>query len=122
MKRLERDEHREKRIDLEILADAYDEQERAMGWYFYLNNTCIFPFAAKCVLPYHKSTLKEGDEVQVSGLAPESKCLREIYVEAEWDGKDITVPLVQLQGIEADGQTQQAVDDWHYWVGRGYGF
>lgn len=122
MKRLERDEHREKRIDLEILADAYDEQERAMGWYFYLNNTCMFPFAAKCVLPYHKSPLKEGDEVQVSGLAPESKCLREIYVDAEWDGKDITVPLVQLQGIEADGQTQQAVDDWHYWVGRGYGF
>ena len=69
-----------------------------------------------------KHALKEGDEVQVSGLAPESKCLREIYVEAEWDGKDITVPLVQLQGIEADGQTQQAVDDWHYWVGRGYGF
>ena len=69
-----------------------------------------------------KWMVKEGDEVQVSGLAQESKCLREIYVEAEWDGKDITVPLVQLQGIEADGQTQQAVDDWHYWVGRGYGF
>ena len=29
----EKDEVREERIDMEIVVDAYDEDERAMGWY-----------------------------------------------------------------------------------------
>ncbi len=122
MKRLELDERREKRIDTEILADAFDEQERAMGWYYYLANTVEFPFTAKCLHSWHKSPLAENDEVEVSGMSPESKCLREIFVEAEWNGKTITAPLAQLKATQPDEQTQQALDDWHYWVGRGYGF
>jgi len=30
------DPEREKRIDMEIVVDAYNQQERAMGWYYYL--------------------------------------------------------------------------------------
>jgi len=29
------------------------------------------------------------------------------------------VPLMQLQGIDVDEETQQAIDDWHYWVEQG---
>lgn len=30
------DPEREQRIAMEIVVDAYDSQERAMGWYYYL--------------------------------------------------------------------------------------
>ncbi len=122
MKRLKRDEHREERIDAEILADAYDEEERAMGWYYYLADTLTFPFTAKCVQIHHKSPLEEEDTVEVTAMAPEDTCMREMFVTVQWDGQDTSVPLAQLQGIALDEDTQEALDDWHYWVGRGYGF
>ena len=31
-----RDKEREQRITMEIIVDAHDSQERAMGWYCYL--------------------------------------------------------------------------------------
>jgi hypothetical protein len=32
----------------------------------------------------------------------------------------LAVPLMQLEGIEVDEETQQAIEDWHYWVDQGY--
>ena len=86
MKRLPRDEAREKRIDAEILVDAYDEEERAMGWYYYLDETLNFPFQAKCIHQHHKSPLKEEHVVEVAGMAPEHKCMREMFVQVIQDG------------------------------------
>ena len=123
MKRLKQDERREKRIDMEILVDAYDEEERAMGWYYYLTDTLVFPFNAKCIHTHRKSPLEEEDIVEVVGMAPEHKCLREMFVDVQWDGRNVSVPLAQLQGVALeDDQSQEALEDWHYWVGRGYGF
>jgi hypothetical protein len=28
--------------------------------------------------------------------------------------------IMQLEGIQVDEQTQEAIEDWHYWVNRGY--
>ena len=36
MSRVETDEVREHRIDMEIVVDCYNEDERAMGWYCHL--------------------------------------------------------------------------------------
>jgi Calcium binding len=33
MAKLERDEEREERITMDIVVDAYDAEEQAMGWY-----------------------------------------------------------------------------------------
>ena len=44
-----RDEAREDRIDMEIVVDAYNSEERAMGWYYYLEDQLNFPFLARCV-------------------------------------------------------------------------
>jgi hypothetical protein len=30
----------------------------------------------------------------------------------------LAVPLMQLESIEVDEDTQQAIEDWHYWVDR----
>jgi hypothetical protein len=47
MTKQEKDPIREKRIDYEIVVDAYDAEERAIGWYYYLADKISFPFLAK---------------------------------------------------------------------------
>ncbi len=34
MSNVEYDDSREKRIEMEIIVDAYNEEEQAMGWYY----------------------------------------------------------------------------------------
>mgnify|MGYP002777159226 FL=1 len=43
---MSRDEERETRIMMEVVVDAYGPEERAMGWYYYLQDTMQFPFTA----------------------------------------------------------------------------
>ena len=64
--------------------------------------------------------MRKGDEVQVVGMAPEDECRHEMYVAMPWEGHTLCVPLSQLNGIEADEETQEAIEDWHYWVRQGY--
>jgi Calcium binding len=40
---------REKRIDDECVVDAHTPEERAMGWYYYLEEKLSFPFTARCL-------------------------------------------------------------------------
>lgn len=118
-----RDEAREGRISMEIVVDAYDEGERAMGWYYYLEDKLATPLLTRCVKERAISPLRVGDEVQVVGMAPEDECGREMFVEIPWEhGRTLAVPLSQLEVVRADEDTRQAVEDWHYWVGMGYGF
>ena len=120
----DRDETREERIIMEIVVDAYDSEERAMGWYYYLDDTLRFPFSARCTDKRAISPLQESDEVDVLGLAPTSECEHEMFVMIRWDREEgLGVPLSQLIAIHAeDEQTKEAVEDWRYWVGRGYRF
>jgi hypothetical protein len=119
----ERDEAREERITMEIVVDAYNESERAMGWYYYLEDKLQFPFLTRCVGERAISPLRVGDEVEVFGMAPEGECEREVFVTMPWEHKrTLAVPLSQLEVVHADEETRQAVEDWHYWVGMGYEF
>jgi hypothetical protein len=36
--------------------------------------------------------------------------------------RQLAIPLMQLEGIQVDEETQQAIEDWHYWVNQGYEF
>jgi hypothetical protein len=118
-----RDPEREERITMEIIVDAYDEQERAMGWYYYLQDQLQFPFTATCIAKRAVSPLKAKDEVEVIGMPGEDECEHEMFVTIRWGREGLAVPLSQLKPITAtDKQTQQAVEDWHYWVKMGYEF
>ena len=118
-----RDETREKRISMEIVVDAYNEEERATGWYCYLEEKLDFPFLTRCIRERPISPLRVGDEVEVVGMAPEDECEREMFVETPWEHKrTLAVPLSQLEVVHGDEETKQAVEDWHYWVGMGYEF
>ena len=112
---------REQRIQQEIVVDAHDAQEQAMGWY-YLEEPLRFPFRAKCVGHRAISPLPKGQEVAVVGLAPADECESEMFITVPWEKRTLAVPLAQLEPIQADIATQQAVGDWHYWVEQGYEF
>lgn len=122
MRKMNRDEDREHRIDTEIVVDAYDEHERAMGWYCYLEECLSFPISARCIAERSISPLRIDDEVDIIGMAPEEECGHEMFVMMRWAGRGMAVPLSQLRTLEGDEQSRQAVEDWHSWVHRGYRF
>ena len=107
---------------MEIVVDAYNEEERALGWYYYLEDKLAFPFKAKCAAPREISPLKRGEEVAVVGMPSEDECEREMFVTVEWEKRTMAVPLSQLAGIDLDEETKQAIEDWHYWAKQGYEF
>jgi hypothetical protein len=65
----ERDEAREERITMEVVVDSYDESERAMGWYYYLEDRLRTPFTARCVRERAISPLRPGDLLGQQGAA-----------------------------------------------------
>ena len=84
MTRRAKDEEREERIHMEIIVDAYDPEEQAMGWYYYLEGTMQFPFSARCVSQRAISPLESGEEVEVVGMAPVEECDHEMFVMVTW--------------------------------------
>ena len=118
-----KDQEREKRIVMEIVVDAYDPEERAMGWYYYLQGQLQFPFLTHCVARRAISPLRIGDEVEVVDMAPEEECKHEMFVLMPWERVTLAVPLSQLKVANyVDEATQQTVEDWRYWIERGYQF
>ena len=119
---IERDEAREYRIHDEAVVDAYGEIERALGWYYYLDGKIQFPFKAKCIYEHGISPLKIDEKVTVLGLLDEADCESDIFVEIELFGRTFGVPLSQLKPLKVNENTHEAIEDWHYWVARGYMF
>ena len=117
-----KDEARESRISMEIVVDAYDESERAMGWYYYLEDKLTVPFSAKCIATKAVSPLKKGESVEVLGMAPEESCENDMLVTVRWQDRETAVPLSQLSAEGGDESTVDAIGDWHYWAGQGYFF
>ena len=123
------DEAREERISMEIIVDAYNREERAMGWYYYLDDaiSCTSgAILARCIRERAISPLQVGGEVEILRMAPEEECECDMFVMIRWglpDGeRGLGVPLSQLEVTHADENVRQAVEDWHYWVDRGYEF
>lgn len=120
MSKVERDEQREERIHMEAVVDAYDAEEQAMGWYYYLEDKIRFPFQARCIRERTISPLRVDEVVEVQGMANEGDCMAEMFVMIAWSDRTFGVPLMQLEGVDVDTETEEAIADWHYWVGRGY--
>ena len=117
------DKDREERIEMEIVVDAHDHEERAMGWFYHLEDTLHFPFLTRCISERQISPLRVGDEVEVVGMGPQDECEKEMFVEIRQEQKrSLAVPLSQLEVVRGDEGTKQAVEDWHYWVATGYEF
>ncbi len=107
---------------MEVLVDNYEEDTFHLSWYYYLQNKMKFPFQARCSVRGGDEPLSFGDEIVVSGMALEEECEEEMLVTTEWQGEPIVVLLTRLEGVGVDEETGEAIEDWHYWVGRGYEF
>lgn len=114
---------REARIHDAIIVDAYGPEEQALGWYYYLERTLSFPFRARCATERRTSPLRLGDEVRVVGMPAPEDCEREMFVLIKRGrARELAVPLAQLEAVDADDETLEAIGDWHYWVRSGYVF
>jgi hypothetical protein len=122
MRRLKKDPIREDRIHNQAIVDAYGPEERALGWYYYLENQLRFPFEARCIAARVVSPLSKGETVQVARMAPEDACSADMLVLIRWQGRTMAVPLSQLATVNVDRSTADAIGDWHYWVAQGYCF
>src|ERR671911_2098409 len=109
---IETDKVRERRISMEAVVDAYNEQERAIGWYYYLEMKINFPFLARFAARRSTSPLKVGDEVEVIGMAPVEECEHEMFVDMDWDEEELAVPLSQLEVVDADYDTREGGENW----------
>jgi Calcium binding len=109
MTRPDKDEEREERIYLEIVVDANGPEEQAMGWYYYLDDAIHFPFSARCVARRLTAPLDLGGKVV--GMAPAEECEQEMFVLIQRKKRQLAVPLMQLEGIQVDEETRQAIED-----------
>jgi hypothetical protein len=107
---------------MEVVVDAYGPEERAMGWYYYLDEKLAVPFEARVRTELPSSPLNIGDKVEVLGMAPEPACETDMLVWVRWPRRKLAVPLSQLVPLIDDEATNEAVADWHYWMSHGYEF
>ena len=89
---------------------AYDDERGAAEW----------PFRARCVAAHAACPLQVGEVVDVSRMALEDACLTDMIVLVRWMQRPLGVPLRLLEPVGAADQTRQAVEDWRYWLDRGY--
>ena len=122
MSRIEKDEVHEYRIYNEIVVDAHDYEERSMSWYYYLEEALSAGFEALCYKEREISPLAVDDNVKVLGMASMDECSHEMFAIIQWKKRELGVPLSQLRFLKGDEACQQAVEDWQYWVNRGYLF
>ena len=114
---------REERIAMEIIVDTYDSQECAMGWYCYLEDNLAFPFKAHLAEP--NLPLEKCAVATVIGMDSQSDCLGGMFVECEDDELAFSYELENIYPIDktaALAKTNEAIEDWRYWIGRGYRF
>ena len=117
-----KDAAREERIDMEVVVDASDSEERAMGWYYYLADTISFPFSAECIVVNKRTPLELGERVMVVQMSGGDYCEHDMYVDVSWKDKTLAVPLGQLNPLDTDEDSIEAIADWHYWLEQGYTF
>jgi hypothetical protein len=121
MARTESDAARERRIENEVLVDAYSSEEAVLGWYYYLQGKLQFPQPALWLKNRHVS-YSTGEAVNIVSMADEDVCDRDMFVEIALERDQLSVRLDDIVAPEADEQTQVAIADWHYWCDRGYSF
>ncbi|MGK7878487.1 MAG: calcium-binding protein [Crocosphaera sp.] len=110
------DDEREQRITNEIIVDAYNGDEERMGWYTYVEDNLNVPFQA----------IWDGEKVEVVAMSDEDECEQEMKVDiryTEEHNQDVfSVSLSEIDPVDTDETTTEAVNDWKYWVERGYDF
>ena len=49
-------------------------------------------------------------------MAAEDACEHDMLVQIRWQAGKMAIPLSQLEAINPDESTKEAIVDWHYWA------
>ena len=66
--------------------------------------------------------MSKNNIVEVIGMDEAENCEYDMLVQISWNEDIISVSLEQIEGIDLDKKTKQALDDWSYWLSRNYCF
>ena len=55
-------------------------------------------------------------------MSGEDYCEHDMLVAVSWNGKVLAIPFALLKPLDADEDSVDAIDDWHYWIRQGYSF
>ncbi|MBL7817499.1 MAG: hypothetical protein JNL70_21010 [Saprospiraceae bacterium] len=110
---------REHRIHYEIIVDAYDEYEEAMGWYYYFADNLEFPMEAKAQLRLRggKTEEKTVKIVEVDPKSEDSLTLRLGITEGKSDRVQYISPE-DIVSINTTEENLEILNDWLYWNGH----
>ncbi len=101
-------------IDDEITVDCYGDEEVKMGWATYMTDNLNYPFKAS-YLAKKVSGKSEWQKVKVvSNYTEESDFdMHNFFVEIEFNDFLIPIHLGDLEDIDADEQTMEAIEVWN---------
>ena len=81
-----------------------------MGWYCCLEDRLKFPFKARCKSMSAVSPLRSRGRGQASWVWPRRRSVKsEVFVRVKWGGRNMAVPLSQLDRSTEDHSTKEAV-------------
>lgn len=72
--------------------------------------------------PQIRFTLTKRRNCRRAADGPEDACAADMLVMIRWQDRNFAVPLSQLIALDGDDGTDEAISDWHYWLGQGYTF
>ncbi len=109
------------RIDYKILVDCYDEYQQGQAWTLYLVDHITCPFTAEYTgnskISIAPNTIINVLELMNSEYDSEEdfECFMAM-VEVEVGDVIYEIPLADLKVVVADTKTEQAVEDWKYYI------
>ncbi|MFN8670791.1 MAG: calcium-binding protein [Candidatus Sericytochromatia bacterium] len=114
---------REEKIKQEILSkiiDINNNKEVFTIWFNYLEKNITFPFYAKFKSSFKKFSVR----VKVNGLLEfsDSKDIRDILVEIEYNNEKSLEQLLEILNLESDTKTKEAIENFQYWINYGNTF
>ena len=77
MSRIPENPEREDRIVMEVVVDAYDDMERALGWYYYVQRKLNCPFKAQWI-SNRGTYLEKEEDTEVIGMASETSVKKKV--------------------------------------------
>ncbi len=109
----------ERRIDDEIIVDAYNNDEVTTAWYYHLEEALNFPFTAM-VLTHRSGNASHLHQVKLIGMAPIDRCG---YWQMWVVGKLALLSelplhffLSDVSQIEPNQERMEALTAWLYWM------
>lgn len=114
----ETEPEREERIQNEIIVDAYDNDEVASSWYYYLDEMLHFPFTAM-VHTHRSGNTSYASQVEIKEMAEMSRCgYGQMWVRGALSLQKNTPLhffLSDITSVEEDEERVMALEDWNYW-------